>query len=136
MQDYRPPAAAMAYGLGHFVTFDGTRFSFPGKGYFVTEEKPAADTTALAGPCKPPHSEKSLPRAAKPLALAELRGQRQQDLPIRAGHFLKLLYQFLNRLGNACSLGHFGARGTAFSCIQKLIRLDVQRLGKFLQSRQ
>ena len=25
-QQYKPPAAGTAYGLGHFVTFDGTRY--------------------------------------------------------------------------------------------------------------
>ncbi|KAJ1347918.1 hypothetical protein KIN20_003098 [Parelaphostrongylus tenuis] len=34
-QDYRAPAAGYMYGEPHVVTFDGVRYTFPGKGYFV-----------------------------------------------------------------------------------------------------
>ncbi|WKY00594.1 hypothetical protein Q1695_014987 [Nippostrongylus brasiliensis] len=34
-QDYKAPAAGYAYGLSHVVTFDGIKYTFPGKGYFV-----------------------------------------------------------------------------------------------------
>ena len=27
--------SAFAYGLGHLITFDGVKYSFPGNGYFV-----------------------------------------------------------------------------------------------------
>ncbi|VDO81899.1 unnamed protein product [Heligmosomoides polygyrus] len=34
-QDYKAPAAGNIYGLSHLVTFDGVKYTFPGKGYFV-----------------------------------------------------------------------------------------------------
>ncbi|VDM57286.1 unnamed protein product [Angiostrongylus costaricensis] len=34
-QDYKAPAAGYMYGEPHVVTFDGVRYTFPGKGYFV-----------------------------------------------------------------------------------------------------
>lgn len=34
-QDYKPPAAGFIYGEPHIVTFDGLKYTFPGKGYYV-----------------------------------------------------------------------------------------------------
>ncbi|TKR68245.1 hypothetical protein L596_024251 [Steinernema carpocapsae] len=34
-QDYKPPVAGYIYGDPHFVTFDGLKYTFPGKGYYV-----------------------------------------------------------------------------------------------------
>ncbi|CAJ0946455.1 unnamed protein product, partial [Mesorhabditis belari] len=34
-QEYRPPVIGYIYGENHFTTYDGTRFSFHGKGYYV-----------------------------------------------------------------------------------------------------
>uniref|UniRef100_A0A1I7Z463 AMOP domain-containing protein n=1 Tax=Steinernema glaseri TaxID=37863 RepID=A0A1I7Z463_9BILA len=34
-QDYKPPVAGYIYGEPHIVTFDGTKYTFPGKGYYV-----------------------------------------------------------------------------------------------------
>ncbi|WKX89454.1 hypothetical protein Q1695_008814 [Nippostrongylus brasiliensis] len=34
-QEYHPPSIAYIYGENHFVTFDGTRYSFHGKGHYV-----------------------------------------------------------------------------------------------------
>ncbi|CAJ0931492.1 unnamed protein product, partial [Mesorhabditis belari] len=34
-QDYKAPAAGYIYGEPHVITFDGIRYTFPGKGYFV-----------------------------------------------------------------------------------------------------
>ncbi|KAK5978866.1 AMOP domain protein [Trichostrongylus colubriformis] len=34
-QDYKAPAAGYMYGEPHVITFDGAKYTFPGKGYFV-----------------------------------------------------------------------------------------------------
>ncbi|KAL6728780.1 hypothetical protein Aduo_010517 [Ancylostoma duodenale] len=34
-QDYKAPGAGYMYGEPHVVTFDGVKYTFPGKGYFV-----------------------------------------------------------------------------------------------------
>ncbi|RCN30859.1 AMOP domain protein [Ancylostoma caninum] len=34
-QEYKPPTIGFVYGENHFVTYDGTRYSFHGKGFYV-----------------------------------------------------------------------------------------------------
>ncbi|PIO54772.1 hypothetical protein TELCIR_23856, partial [Teladorsagia circumcincta] len=34
-QEYKAPAAGYIYGEPHVITFDGAKYTFPGKGYFV-----------------------------------------------------------------------------------------------------
>lgn len=34
-QEYKAPAAGYIYGESHLITFDGIKYTFPGKGYFV-----------------------------------------------------------------------------------------------------
>ena len=34
-QGYKAPGAGYQYGMSHLVTFDGIKYTFPGKGYYV-----------------------------------------------------------------------------------------------------
>uniref|UniRef100_A0A8C0ZP42 Sushi domain-containing protein 2 n=1 Tax=Castor canadensis TaxID=51338 RepID=A0A8C0ZP42_CASCN len=47
-RNYRPPHLASAFGDPHFVTFDGTNFTFNGRGEYVLLEAPLTDLRVQA----------------------------------------------------------------------------------------
>ncbi|XP_003369880.1 AMOP domain protein [Trichinella spiralis] len=46
-QNYEPAVIGTAYGHGHFITFDGMKYSFSGRGYFVLTQLKTADRNLM-----------------------------------------------------------------------------------------